>query len=167
MPTHTRVPSPIKVQVRGSRHLPLSTPRLHQGSDSPPHTGQQWPAPLSSVWPQSGALPARIRTRTRGITRDRPRCAVRSLLYPVSRCAKGRKILPLRALRNNHTRHPYVFSISDQPNMFRITLPGPGDTGEISGHEGRATETTHPENDFHLLGNLQALVPQEACPRLL
>ena len=25
----TRVPSPIKVQVRGGRHLPLSTPRVH------------------------------------------------------------------------------------------------------------------------------------------
>ena len=29
VPTNTRVPSPVKVQVRGGRHLPLSTPRLH------------------------------------------------------------------------------------------------------------------------------------------
>ena len=29
MPTNTRVPSPVKVQVRGGRHLSLSTPRLH------------------------------------------------------------------------------------------------------------------------------------------
>ena len=27
--TNTRSPSPMKVQVRGGRHLPLSTPRLH------------------------------------------------------------------------------------------------------------------------------------------
>ena len=40
MPTNPRVPSPIKVQVRGSWHL-LSTPWLHQGCDRPPHTGKQ------------------------------------------------------------------------------------------------------------------------------
>ena len=36
VPTNTRVPSPVKVQVRGGRHPPLSTPRLHQGCDGPP-----------------------------------------------------------------------------------------------------------------------------------
>ena len=39
VPANTRVPSPVKVQVRGGRHLSLSTPRLHQGCDSPSHTG--------------------------------------------------------------------------------------------------------------------------------
>ena len=39
VPTNSRVESPIKVQVRGSWNLPLSTPRLHKGCDSPPHTG--------------------------------------------------------------------------------------------------------------------------------
>ena len=29
VPTHTRSPSPMKVQVRSSRHVPLSTPGLH------------------------------------------------------------------------------------------------------------------------------------------
>ena len=38
VPTNTRPPFPLKVKVRGSRHLSLSTPRLHQGSDSPPNT---------------------------------------------------------------------------------------------------------------------------------
>ena len=60
MPPNTRIPSPIKVQVRGGRHLPLSTPRLHQGCDGPPHTFKQWPASPSSVWPYSGALPIRV-----------------------------------------------------------------------------------------------------------
>ena len=60
MLTNKRAPSPVKVQVRGSWHLSLSTPWLHQGCDSPPHIGLQWPAPLSSVWPDSGALPIRI-----------------------------------------------------------------------------------------------------------
>ena len=41
VPTHTRIPSPVKVQVRGGWHLSLSTPRLHQGCDSPPHTGKR------------------------------------------------------------------------------------------------------------------------------
>ena len=39
MPTNTRSQSQVLVQVRGSRHLSLGTPRLHQGSDSPPNTG--------------------------------------------------------------------------------------------------------------------------------
>ena len=39
VPIHTRSPSPIKVQVRGGWHLPLRTPRLHQGCDSAPHSG--------------------------------------------------------------------------------------------------------------------------------
>ena len=55
-----RVQSPIKVQVRGGGNLLLSTPRVHQGCDSPPHTGKQWPTPLSSVWPNSGASSIRI-----------------------------------------------------------------------------------------------------------
>ena len=94
---------------------------------------------------KGGALPVRIRTRTRGITTERPRCVARSLLYPVSRCAKGRKkILSFKGPRHIHTLDPSVFSSSDQPNMFRITLPGPGDTGKLSEHEGRATETAHP-----------------------
>ena len=59
-PANTRVPSPIKVQVRSRWHLSLSTPRLHKGCDSPPHTSYQWPAPLSSVWPDSWAPPIRI-----------------------------------------------------------------------------------------------------------
>ena len=38
---------PVKAQVRGSWHLSLSTPWRNQGCDSPPHTGMQWPTPLS------------------------------------------------------------------------------------------------------------------------
>ena len=91
VPTNTRPPSPVKVQVRGGRHVPLSTPRLHQGCDGPPYTSKQWPAPLSSVWPKSGAPPVRIRTGAQGITGDHPRCVVRQLPYPVSNCVKGRK----------------------------------------------------------------------------
>ena len=48
------------IQVRGGRHLSLSTPRLHQVCDGPPHTFKQWPASPSSVWPYSGAPPIRI-----------------------------------------------------------------------------------------------------------
>ena len=94
VPPNTRVPSPVKDQVRGGRHLPLSTPRLHQECDGPPHTSKQWPAVLSSVCPDSGAFPVRIRTSARGITRDRPRCVVRPLPHPVSNCVKGRKKIP-------------------------------------------------------------------------
>ena len=60
MPPNTRIPSPVKVQVRGGGHLPLSTPRPHLGCDGPPHSIKQWPALPSSVWPQSGAPPIRI-----------------------------------------------------------------------------------------------------------
>ena len=131
VPTNTRPPSPVKVQVRGGRHVPLSTPRLHQGCDGPPYTSKQWPAPLSRVRPWSGALPVRIRTGAQGITGDHPRCVERQLPYPVSNCVKGRKIFfPWRAPRNNHTPEPNVFSNRDQPNMFLIILPGPSDSGE-------------------------------------
>ena len=41
--------------------------------------------------PIAGASPVRIRASTRGISRDRPRCVVRSLLNPASYWAEGRK----------------------------------------------------------------------------
>ena len=95
VPTNTRVPSPIKVlQVRSRWHLSLSTPRLHQGCDSPPHTSKQWPAQLASLWPDSEASPVRVRTSTRGITRDRPRCVVRSLLNLISCSTEGGRLKP-------------------------------------------------------------------------
>ena len=91
-------------------HLSLSTPRLHQGSDSPPHTGEQWPTPLSSTWPDSGASPVRVRTNARGISRDRPRCVVRPLLDPVSNCVKGRKkILSLEGTTEQPYTRPVCF----------------------------------------------------------
>ena len=60
MPPHTRLPSPVKVQVHGGRRVSLSTPRLHQGSDSPPHLDEQWPAPRTSMWPDSCAASIRV-----------------------------------------------------------------------------------------------------------
>ena len=47
-------------------------------------------------------------------------------LYRVSYCSEGRKkILPSKALRNNQAPTLLFLSKCDQPNMFRITLPGP------------------------------------------
>ena len=60
MPSYTRVPSSVKVQVRSGWHISLNTPWLHQGADGPPHTGYQWPAPLPSTWPDSRAPPTWI-----------------------------------------------------------------------------------------------------------
>ena len=60
MPVNPRITSPIKVQVRSRRHFPLSTPRPHQGCDSPPQPREQCPTPLSRVWPDSWAMPIRI-----------------------------------------------------------------------------------------------------------
>ena len=60
VPTHPRITSPIKVQIRSRRHIPLGTPRLHQGSDSPPQPREQYPTLLSRVWPDSWAMPIRI-----------------------------------------------------------------------------------------------------------
>ena len=60
VPIHPRSTSPIKVQIRSRRHFSLSTPRLHQGSDSPPQPREQYPTPLSRVWPDSWAMPIRI-----------------------------------------------------------------------------------------------------------
>ena len=55
-----------------------------------------------------------------------------------------KRFSPFKAPQNNHTPDPSVFSNCDQPNMFLITLSGPGDTGELSGQEGQATVTAHP-----------------------
>ena len=56
-PSYPRFPSPVKVQVRSSWHISLSTPCLHQDCDSPPQTGKQWPTPPASSWPDSCAMP--------------------------------------------------------------------------------------------------------------
>ena len=60
VPIHPRISSPIKSQIRSRRHIPLGTPRLHQGSDSPPQPRKQCPTPLSRVWPDTCAMPIRI-----------------------------------------------------------------------------------------------------------
>ena len=51
---------------------------------------------------------------------------------------EDKRFSPRRAPRNNHTPDLTVFSNWDQPNMFLMTLPGPGGSGEPSRHEGRA-----------------------------
>ena len=83
VPPDPRLPSPVKVQVRGSWDLLLCTPLSQQGFDSPPQSSKQWPAPPASSWPDSCALPTRVRARTRRKQGDRPRCVVRSFLHPV------------------------------------------------------------------------------------
>ena len=54
-----------------------------------------------------------------------------------------KRFFPWRAPRNNQTPDPNVFSLSVQPSMFLIILPGRG-SGEQSGHGGQATSTAHP-----------------------
>ena len=127
----------VKVQVRGSRHFPLSTPRLHQGCDGPPHR------------PACGPMAGPCQYEYEQVHEDSQGTAhaVRYGPFFTQSSAAQRvekRFSPLRALRNDHTLDPSAFSISDQPNRFRITLPGPGNTGELSGHEGEATETAHP-----------------------
>ena len=165
MPTNTRSPSPVKVQVRGSRHLSHSTPWLHQGSDRalqiPASSGQHrspvfgliaGPCPCAyeqgheesqgtdhAVWYDP------FRTQSPAATREEKRLS------------------PWRAPRNNHTPDRAVFSNWDQPNMFRITLPGPGGSRESSGHYGQAHRST-PRNDVHLPGNQRTLLLQRTCP---
>ena len=60
VPIHPRLTSPIKVQIHSRRHFPLRTPRLHQGSDSPPQPREQFPTLLPRVWPDSWTVPIRI-----------------------------------------------------------------------------------------------------------
>ena len=63
-------PRTVSIPDKGSGSRQLAPLPQHQGCDSPPHTGKQWPALLSSLWPDSGASPVCIRTSARGITRD-------------------------------------------------------------------------------------------------
>ena len=119
MPTNTRAPSPVKVQVRGSRHLSLSTPWLHQGCDSPPLTGEQWPAPLSRR-PDSGGLSY---THMNKHTRNHkgPPTAVwyePFLTQSPAASREEKRFSPWRAPRNNHTPDLSVSSNCVQPSMF-------------------------------------------------
>ena len=58
---------------------------------------------------------------------------------------EARKTSPLlNAPRKSQSPDLAVFSNWDQPNMFRITLPGQSGSGELSGQEGQATATAHP-----------------------
>ena len=86
VPSHPRFPSPVKVQVRSSRHISLSSPWLHQRRDGPPQSREQWAAPLPSLWSESCALRKQVRARTRKQWGHRPRCVVRSLLHPIPSC---------------------------------------------------------------------------------
>ena len=87
VPSHPRFPSPVKVQVRSSRHISLSSPWLHQRRDGPPHTSKQWAAPLTSMRPDSWALPERkYEQEHEEQWGHRPRCVVRSLLHPIPSC---------------------------------------------------------------------------------
>ena len=145
VPSHTRFISPMKVQVRGSRHLPFSTPGLHQGCDSPPHTSKQRPAPPASVRPDSGASPVRYE-QVHGESPGTAHAVWYDPFLTQSPAAQReeKRFSPRRAPRNNHTPDRTVFSNWDQPNMFLMTLPGPGGSEEPSRHEGRAPDITHP-----------------------
>ena len=77
-----------------------------------------------------------------------------------------KRVSPWRAPRNNHTPDRTVLPNCDQPNMFRITLPAPGDTRELSGHNGQATLTAHPGMISTLPGSPWILFIQKACPHL-
>ena len=128
VPTNTRVPSPVKVQVRGGRHLPLSTPRLHQGC-------AHWQA-VASTAVQCVALQRGLaRTHTNKYTRNHKGTA-HAVWYdpfltqsPVA-AREEKRFFPWRAPRNNHAPDPAVFSNCDQTNMVRITVPGPSGSGE-------------------------------------
>ena len=141
VPTNTRIPSPVPVQVRGSRHLLLSTPWLHQGAialHTPASSGQHRP-------PYAEAPPVRMRTGTQGTTGNRPRCVVRSLPYPVHRAHKHRKHPPQTPQHSGKNQTPdfSVLLIAYHPIFIRMSLPGPGSTGVTKRVRGGNADTAH------------------------
>ena len=135
----------------------------------PFHTpGWQWPAPLSSVWPENGDY---ARTRTNKYTRSHKGpttlCGT-TLSLPSLPLRKGKKRdSPLEGHTETTIPQTLLFSSNcDQPNMFRIPLPGPGDTGELSRHEGQATKAAHPGTISTSWEILKPMFLQKACPRL-
>ena len=137
MPTNTRFPSPVKVQVRGGWHL-RGAIALHTPASSGQH---RFPV----CGPMAGLRPyayKQVHEESQGT--DHAVWYDPFLTQSPAAQREEKRFFSWRAPRNNHTPDPKVFSSSVQPNTFRITLPGPGDTGELSGHEGRATATAHP-----------------------
>ena len=91
VPTNTRVPSPIKVEVRGSWHLLLSTPWLHQGAIAFHKLASSGQHRFAVCGPTAGPCPyahEQVHDEPQGTDHA---VWVRSLLTPVSCCAEGRK----------------------------------------------------------------------------
>ena len=87
--SYPRFPSRVKVQVRSSRHIPLSTPWLHQGCDSPPQ--HRSPVRGRTAVP----CPYEYEQHHEKKRMNRSRCVVRSSLDPVPSCRESRENLLL------------------------------------------------------------------------
>ena len=108
-PTHDRHPRQrFRLAAVGT------SPSAHQGFirgaialQIPASSGQH----RFPVWPNSGALPVRIRTSARGITRDRPRCVVRPPSLPSVQLRQGKKKgSPLGGHHGTTIPQTYLFS---------------------------------------------------------
>ena len=148
MPTYMRrYPSPMKVQVRGGRHLLLHHTKgfirgaiaLHKPASSGQHRSPD-------VWPDSGAIVhTHMNKNTKKVGGTAQAVRNDPLLTQLANTANAKTaLLPDKAPWNNHTPDLAVFSISDQPISFRTSLPGPGDTEEKRGVGRRVTISAHP-----------------------
>ena len=111
VPSHMRRPSPMKVQVRCSEHVPFSTPGLHQGSDSPPHSRASSGQHRS---PDCGptAVPRPYKYEQEHEEIGWTANAVRNdpFLNQFANAANAKSaLLPNKATRNNHTPDLPVF----------------------------------------------------------
>ena len=118
VPTNTRVPSPVKVQVRGGR--PLHTPSSN-GQHRCPVCG-----PVAGPRPYEYEQAHKESKGTAHAVWYDP-----FLTQSPTASREEKRFFPWRAPRSNHTPDPTTFfSSSDQPSMFLIILPGPGGSGE-------------------------------------
>ena len=139
---------------RSSRHIPLSTPWLHQGCDCPQLSREQWPAP-----PSSG--PTAVPCRRKSVWYD-------PLLTQSPAAEKCRKdtLSPQDAPRRNHTADRAVFSRRVHPIQLLTSLPG-----QVTREQERRWTVGHrdstPRPDFHFLGSPEATALNATCPRLI
>ena len=129
VPTHTRVPSPVKVQVRGG------TPSAHQGFirgamalHTPASSGKHR---FPECGPTAGPCPYEYEQVHKESQGPPTLCGTTPSLPSLQLRQGEKKDSPLwRAPRKIHTPDRSVSSSSVQPCMFLIILPGPGASGE-------------------------------------
>ena len=124
VPTDTRIPPPVKVQVRGGWHSPSAHQGFIRGAmalHTPASSGQQ---SFPVCGPIAGPCLYDTITCTRNHKKPTTLCGTISFQPNLLLCQGKKKDSPFGG--HHGTPDPPVFSNCDLPSMFLISLPGTG-----------------------------------------